>query len=97
MKSFLRSSVMSLLGMALAFSSLCAGIVQVARQRVAETIRLVKDTFKYVVDRMLAKLHTGRLLNAPAVLLIASKAFVLRKIRREAPRIENSWRMCPST
>jgi hypothetical protein len=97
MKSFLRSSVMFLLGMALAFSGFCTGIVQVARQRVVETIRWAKDTFKYVVDRMLAKLHTGRMLNGPAVLLIVSKAFVLRKIRREAPRIENSWRLCPST
>lgn len=97
MKSFLRSSVMSLLGMALAFCGFCTAAVGVARLRVVETIRWAKDTFKYVVDRMLAELHTGRLLNAPAVLLVSAKAFVLRKIRREAPRIENSWRMCPST
>lgn len=97
MKSFLRSSVMFLLGMALAFCGFCTGIATTARLAVVETYRWVKDTFKHVVDRLLAKLHTDQMLKRPAVLLVAAKSFVLRKIRREAPRIENSWRMCPST
>lgn len=96
MKSFLRSSVMFLLGVALAFCGFCTGIVTTARLAVVETYRWVKDTFNYVADRLLAKLHTGRLMRAPSVLLVAAKSFVLRLVRREAPRIENTWRMCPS-
>lgn len=97
MKSFLRSSVMFLLGMALAFCGFCTGIVTTACLAVVETYRWVKDTFNYVVDRLLAELHTDQLLKRPAVLLVAAKSFVLRLARREAPRIENTWRMCPST
>lgn len=96
MKSFLRSSVMFLLDMTAAFTGFCVTTFDRVQTGFVKTVRWVKDTFKYVVDRVLAKLHTGRMLNAPAVLLVAAKAFVLRKIRREAPRIENSWRLCPS-
>lgn len=96
MKTFLRSSVMFLLGMAFAVCGFCSGAFDTVHRTVTETCRWVTDKACDLFDRMLAKLHTGRVLRAPSVLLVASKAFVLRMIRREAPRIENSWRLCPS-
>lgn len=33
----------------------------------------------------------------PSKLIVRSKAFVLTLVQRQRPRIEASWRMCPST
>lgn len=96
MKSFLRSATMFLLGMALAFCGYCTGIAHATRDVVVQTCRWAADKARDLFDRMLAKLHTGSLLRVPSVLLVQAKAFVMRKIRRETPRIENSWRLCPS-
>lgn len=96
MKTFLRSATLFLLGVALAFCGYCTGAVSTVRHAVVETCRWVADKARDLFDRMLAKLHTGSLMRAPSVLLVQAKAFVLRKIRRETPRIENSWRLCPS-
>lgn len=36
-------------------------------------------------------------MQAPAVLLVQSKAFVTRLAKRDRPVVTASWRMCPST
>jgi IS4 transposase len=33
----------------------------------------------------------------PTVLRVAARSFVARLVKRETPRVEASWRMCPST
>ncbi len=33
----------------------------------------------------------------PSVVLVAAKAFILRMVKRERPRVTPMWRMCPST
>lgn len=33
----------------------------------------------------------------PSVALVAAKAFILRLVKRERPRVTPLWRMCPST
>jgi hypothetical protein len=32
----------------------------------------------------------------PAVLIVRARAFVLRVVKRQTPRVESTWRMCPS-
>ncbi|MBV7457319.1 hypothetical protein KW843_22755 [Acidovorax sp. sif1233] len=33
----------------------------------------------------------------PSVALVAAKAFILRLVKRDRPRVTPMWRMCPST
>lgn len=38
----------------------------------------------------------GQVVDRPQVERVAAKSFVARLLKRERPRLEASWRMCPS-
>ena len=69
---------------------------------VVSTFHRAYEAVKFAVcgwiERTLpAPVRAGTAEHRPAVALVAAKNFVLRFIRRETPRIESRWRMCPSS
>lgn len=69
---------------------------------VASTFQRAYEAVKHAVcgwieQTLPAPLRAGVVAHRPAVALVAAKNFVLRFIRRETPRIESRWRMCPSS
>lgn len=42
------------------------------------------------------RIDAGQVAHRPTVERIAAKAFLARLVKRDRPRIEAGWRMCPS-
>lgn len=96
MKRFLILAMFALAALAPLWKSFTRHTRQLAadigylRDRAVESIGFA---FAYVSARI-ANTETGT--QSPARLLVSAKAFMLRIAKRQSPRIESTWRMCPS-
>ena len=82
-KSLLRISFLALV-------ALCAGLFRYVGT-------LCREVMSWLMPRAaIAKLQRLDALQAASVELSAASAFVKRLVKREKPRIEARWAMCPS-
>lgn len=79
----------------LAFAAFHASYVAPAFDVLAYAVRRAAD---YAFDAILhvAAKCAHELVQRPLVGIVAAHARMLKLIKREAPRIEGNWRMCPS-
>lgn len=79
----------------MAFAAFHASYVTPAFDFLAYAARRAADFAFGAVLHVAAKCGK-ELVQRPLVTIVSAKDRVLRLIKRDAPRIEGSWRMCPS-
>ncbi len=84
--------------------ALCASAFSGAADRMSSAVASVQETFSrcrdWVVstfDSLVVALAARAEPSAPPVLMVKARQYTARLLKRETPRIEASWRMCPST
>lgn len=81
---------------------MCLGVAQAACHDTHRLIVRIHDTARAFVIGLLAPIlklaqpKAGTVLHRSTVTLVAAKAYVARWLRRDPPRMEAQWRMCPS-
>lgn len=83
---------------AFAVGALCSTAC-IVFETVRAAARVAADwvTLHVLTAASLAPAKAGQVAKTPERMLRAASSFTSRLIRRERPRIENAWRMCPST
>jgi uncharacterized damage-inducible protein DinB len=89
----------SLLKLAVAAAIALAAVASTAFHAIAQTVAHVRDVGYSWLGATVAAIATRdqAAQRKPAVLLVQARAVVARLVKRETPRVEASWRMCPST
>lgn len=73
-----------------------ASVAVASRDYVVSAAHRACDFVLYCMDMRPGAQAESPGLYKPRVALVAGKAFVLRLVKRERPRVTPLWRMCPS-
>lgn len=90
-------------GMSLALAAaMCLGVAKAACHDVHQLIVRIHGMARDFVIGLLAPIQklaqpkAGTVQHSTTLTLVAARAYVARSLRRDPPRLEAQWRMCPS-